>query len=233
MSVENQPNGFADFIWHNKIYLTIAMIIVAVAPPLLPNLGALICFFVVFATTLLAWNLKSFSSLGLKKNIKWGKTILLGLILGFGIELIYQIFINHLIELVTGEPIDLSSLDALRGDMLNSFIMLLIGWGVGGFLEEVTFRGFMITKLREVFGESPVKTFIYLLIAAIPFGLAHMYQGWTGVLSTGSIGFIIALIYVKSKSNLWLAVFTHGFTNTMGITLIYTNWDQYFLNLWK
>lgn len=233
MNQTNETNQLSHFLWHNKIYLIFAMLVVVITPSYLPNIGALICFFIVFATTLLAWHLNSFSSLGLKKNINWGKTILLGLLFGFALELSFQLLFNHLIELITNEPIDLSSLDSLRGNIGLSALMLLVGWVVGGFLEEVTFRGFMITKLREVFGDNSIKTVLYLLLSAIPFGLAHMYQGWSGVISTGTIGLLIAIIYVRSKSNLWLAVFTHGFTNTVGITLIYTNWDQYFLNLWN
>lgn len=233
MNQEIPTNGFTYFIWHNKIFLSIAMLIVMASAIFFPGVGALISFFVVFASILIAFNLKSFSSIGLKAPDSWAKTVLLGLLLGFGIELTYQIFINHLIELITHEPVDLTSLDPIRGNLISSSMMLLIGWVVGGFLEEVTFRGYLITKLREVFGDNPTKTCLYVLISAIPFGLAHMYQGWSGVLSTGSIGLVIAIIYVRSKSNLWLAVFTHGFTNTMGITLLYTNWDHYFLNLWK
>ena len=63
-------------------------------------------------------------------------------------------------------------------------------------------------------------------MAAIPFGLAHAYQGATGMIVTGVAGFACGAIYVLHRFNLWYAIFTHGFTNTFGITAIYLNLDR-------
>jgi membrane protease YdiL (CAAX protease family) len=96
---------------------------------------------------------------------------------------------------------------------------------VGGFLEEMTFRGYLITQIKKHCCGDSFGAVIALIITSASFGLSHLYQGATGVLSTGLIGFILGVIYIKNRYNLWLPIFTHGFVNTAGFILIYLNLD--------
>jgi membrane protease YdiL (CAAX protease family) len=122
-------------------------------------------------------------------------------------------------------------MDPLRGNLTNYFIMMIVGWIAGGVMEEIVFRGFLITRLKKVFGEHPASLVLILLISSIPFGLAHQYQGAAGMWSTGLIAVILGIIFIKNNCNLWLPILTHGFINTVGLSLIYFNWDIQIINL--
>ena len=46
------------------------------------------------------------------------------------------------------------------------------------------------------------------------------------MIATGMIGFLLGAVYVFHRFNLWYAMFTHGFINTVGIIAIYLDIDQ-------
>ena len=121
---------------------------------------------------------------------------------------------------------DISAFDGIRGNLVPFLILLGIGWGIGGFLEEFTFRGFVVGRVRWLLGSGAAATWFAVLVAAIPFGLAHAYQGISGMITTGLTGFLLGAIYVLHRFNLWYAIFTHGFINTVGITAIYLDVDK-------
>jgi membrane protease YdiL (CAAX protease family) len=93
------------------------------------------------------------------------------------------------------------------------------------FLEELVFRGYLMTQLSLVFGGNWLAAMLSLLISSIVFGLAHWYQGRSGALSTGLLGVILGGLFIWSGNNLWLPILTHGFIDTIGLGLIYLNLD--------
>ena len=46
------------------------------------------------------------------------------------------------------------------------------------------------------------------------------------MLSSGSIGLLISLIFLYSGFNLWLVILVHGFIDTTYLVLMYGGWDQ-------
>lgn len=73
-----------------------------------------------------------------------------------------------------------------------------------GFCEEVLFRGFLIWYLR---------TWLPLPVAvagsAVLFGIAHLYQGWGGVLKTAAAGAVLGAAYALTGS-LWVPIALHA-----------------------
>lgn len=70
-----------------------------------------------------------------------------------------------------------------------------------GICEEILFRGFLIAYLTALVPGLPVIPAI-VLSGAI-FGMAHGYQGWSGVVSTGILGVALGLLYFYTGSLLW------------------------------
>jgi membrane protease YdiL (CAAX protease family) len=192
----------------------------------LPNLGVLIAVLFVLIALLLGKKQGSFKFIGFVKQERWSYTLIKGMILGVVIQLAYSIIFDPLIEKLTGRPIDLSGFDSMRGNLPVFLLWLVIGIGFGGFLEEITFRGYLITRLKLIIGTSPLSLIIILLLTSVSFGLAHLYQDWSGVISTGSFAFIFGIIFIQSKYNLWMPILTHAFANVVGLALIYTNYDR-------
>lgn len=75
------------------------------------------------------------------------------------------------------------------------FAALSIGAGVS---EELLFRGFLLYYVaRHLPG---LHWWPELLIASAVFGLAHLFQGWRGILATGVLGAVFGLIYAVTDS---------------------------------
>jgi len=75
-----------------------------------------------------------------------------------------------------------------------------------GVTEEVIWRGFGLGLLFLLLPHAPVAAVIVL--AALAFGWAHLYQGWTGMLATGVLGGLFAWLY-WSTGSLLLPILLH------------------------
>jgi membrane protease YdiL (CAAX protease family) len=76
-----------------------------------------------------------------------------------------------------------------------------------GICEEVLYRGFLIRYLSN--GPWHAGLWIALAIASISFGLAHGYQGLSGIIGTAVLGAIMAVLFLASGS-LWLPMALHA-----------------------
>ncbi|OCA83745.1 CPBP family intramembrane glutamic endopeptidase [Pseudobacillus wudalianchiensis] len=70
-----------------------------------------------------------------------------------------------------------------------------------GICEEIIYRGFVIHYLSNWSIE--MSTLQIMIISAVIFGFAHIYQGWKGFLLTGLIGFVLARSYLATGSLLF------------------------------
>ncbi len=73
-----------------------------------------------------------------------------------------------------------------------------------GICEEVLYRGLLLTMLVTLVGTWPA-----VLLTSIIFGLGHAYQGLTGIIKTGLIGVVMALLAVFSGS-LFIGIVLHA-----------------------
>ena len=162
-----------------------------------------------------------FNSIGFIKHQNWLKIILISLLLGIVIELSFQILINPLFDKLTHSTIDLSSFDSVQGNLLVYLAMLAIGFIIGGLFEEILFRGFLMTRIARFFKNEIVGYTVAIIITSSIFGFSHMYQGCSGVLNTSFIAVIFGIIFIKFNKNLWYTIFTHGFVNFVGFTVLY------------
>jgi membrane protease YdiL (CAAX protease family) len=96
---------------------------------------------------------------------------------------------------------------------LASSPLLLAVWlgpvvwiGVAGF-EELS-RVFLLNRLWKVWPGTAAHWLVIVSSAAV-FGLVHLYQGPTGVISTGIIGFIAAWFYM-SFGRIWPLIISHA-----------------------
>lgn len=127
--------------------------------------------------------------------------------------------------------VDQNTVDAMSNRFVNVagnfhiyFYWLIVSWLIGGFTEELLFRGFLISRFESALGKVPFAIVFAILFQAIIFGQQHMYyQGWVGFAATGVIGLLSGIIYVVSKRRLLPLIISHGLANTLGMTLMYLN----------
>jgi membrane protease YdiL (CAAX protease family) len=214
----------ALFVNRTSIGLLSLVLLVGVAT--LPNLGVISAWVFLLVAVLVGIRRGSLVELGFRRPESWTRTVLMGLVLGIVVQLAFSIVIDPLIERLTGSTIDISALDPMRGSVVPYLLMLLIGWVVGGFLEEMLFRGYLLNRLKRVLGEGRPSVTVAVLLPSVAFGMAHSYQDISGMLSTGRIGFILGVVFVWNGYNLWLPILIHGFLDMVGLTLIFTDADK-------
>lgn len=193
---------------------------------LLPPYGVIIGWLFLLPALILCVRQGSFGEIGFRRPGSWFRTIALGVVIGIAAQLSFVIVIDPLLERLTGSPVDLSSLDGMRGNPVNFIIMLAIGWVVGGFLEEMLFRGYLLRRIQRLLGDQPWAALLAIALTSTAFGMAHGYQDTAGMISTGLMGALLGGLFVWTGGKLWLPIVVHGVTNTLGITLIFTSADR-------
>jgi len=161
---------------------------------------------------------------GLSKP-KWTKSIINGILYAIGIFVLVDILFQPIIEHLFGE-IDLQNFDGIRGNFINYIIFVLFMWIIAGIGEEILYRGYIVKRIAIICGDSNKSWLFAVAITAVLFGLAHIYQGISGVITTGIIGLIMGMIFFKHRKNLFIAMLTHGFYDMIGITLIYLDKER-------
>lgn len=226
MTEDSQPSFRQRFSnWYEKpgisssvlIAALVSLVVFAASP--FANIPVLIGFVLVLVLSTLRY--EGFRRLGFRSVANPGRLIILAVLVAAVLEFGSSVVLEPLVENFTGDKSDLSVFEALEGNLVNTAIMLAVGWIVGGFLEEMFFRGFLVQETGRLLGGKQAGYFIGVVLSSVAFGLSHYYQGPTGMIMTGFIGFVLGLIYIFNGRNLWLNILVHGFVDTIGFTLIY------------
>jgi len=166
------------------------------------------------------------AALGFAAPAAWGSTVVVALALGVALQVLAVVFVDPLAEKLTGVPHDHSVVAGMKGSWKAFALWMLLVWLVVAPIEEAIFRGFLMTEIARIVGTAPWATVLNVVLASVVFGLAHGYQGRSGVVSTGLVGAALGWVFVASDYNVWLAVLTHGFVDTVGIALVAVGADE-------
>jgi len=118
---------------------------------------------------------------------------------------------NH----VSGKEQDLSAFKDLQGNAGMLIGMLVLAWTVSAVIEEVAYRGYLQTRMRQLFGSSAVALVVTVLLSSLLFGRVHSEQGVIGMLIVTVDGIAWSVLRYRYKT-LWASVLAHGFNNTIG-----------------
>jgi len=162
---------------------------------------------------------------GLKRPKNWLKTILLAV--GGLISIYFVVIVTMpIVTRLTGKPVDRSQFDVLRGNVPALIIGLLVVWTLAAFGEELIFRGYLMNTLANAFRQEKTGWIIACIVNSVIFGLGHTYQGITGVIMLGIVGFLYALFYLGSGRNLWVPILIHGLYDTTAFLVIFLSLDK-------
>ncbi len=103
----------------------------------------------------------------------------------------------------------------------RSFLIWLAeAWTVAAFGEEMYF-GILIGRVSELVGKTGIGQVVAVASSSVLFGLAHRYQGWTGVIATAIIGAVLGTVYLRGRRNLWTVIVCHGIVDTVILSTLY------------
>lgn len=120
-----------------------------------------------------------------------------------------------------GAPADMSGYEYLRGNLPMLLVALAAVYVVSSFGEEAVYRGFLVTRLAELGGETRGAWGTAVVISGIAFGMAHFGWGVAGVLQTTLMGLALAAAYLVVKRNLWVLVLAHAYMDTLLLVQLY------------
>ena len=161
---------------------------------------------------------------GLARPRSWGRTALIAatgvIVLQAGSELAIQPLAKWLFH----EPERASSLLNAGMSGRQALTNLAIVWTFAAFGEELSYRGYLLTRAADLGNRSNVAYFVAMLYVAALFGLGHYYKGPSGMLDSAYSGLVLGGLYLLSGRNLWAPILAHGISDTFAITVIYLGW---------
>jgi membrane protease YdiL (CAAX protease family) len=150
------------------------------------------------------------------------RSIALGVGAGVSLQLLSLYVVEPLAALVTGDLPDVSLFAPLVGNESLLVVSLLVSWTLAAFGEEFAYRGYLLPRLARAGGSTRAAWLLGLVVTSALFGLGHVYQGPSGIVTTALSGAAFGGLYLAARRNLWLVIVAHGVSDTIGFTMIYS-----------
>lgn len=149
------------------------------------------------------------SDIGLKsEHVKFD--ILLGIIVGISWP---SLILFVLLPSMGITEADISAGGFIIGDnVLTLVAAIAAGWLIGGIVEELIFRGHLITTFGELIDNKALKFLLTTGISILLFALIHSFQGILGVWDLLGFALIMCLLFQWRKS-LISPIIAHGLTD--------------------
>lgn len=112
----------------------------------------------------------------------------------------------------------LGAFRVLQESRSKLFVGIVVAWVLGGFLEELAFRGIVLRSFEGLLSSrlaAPMAAGIAVCIAAAGAGLIHLYQGLRAVITVTQLSLLFGLLFVVSGYNLWAVILCHGLYDTV------------------
>lgn len=160
-------------------------------------------------------------SVGLLRPSTSLRAMLSGALIGAALQFFSLYILEPFIARIIGKLPDVSMFANLVGNKFFLLISLLIAWTIAAFGEEMVYRGYLMNRVSFLFGETRTAWVMALIITSVLFGLVHLYQGTSGMITTGFSGLVFGIAYLANGRNLWEPIIAHGVYDTIGFLLIY------------
>ncbi len=164
---------------------------------------------------------KGWKDIGLGKPTNWAYVVVIAIILAIVWQFISFFALKPLVENITGVRTDLSLFKSLYGNYAMLMLWLAVTWTLAAFGEEIAYRGYFLNRVRDLLGDNKAGWALGIIVVSLCFGLGHMYQGLPGMIDTGVFACLMGIMYVWNGKNLWLPIFFHGFSDTIGFLAIF------------
>ncbi len=164
---------------------------------------------------------KRWKDVGLKRFHNWRTTLGYGTAAGIGLELFQLLVSQPLLVWLTGKQPDLENFRELTGNPKLFLLYLPLLWVLAAFGEEAVYRGYLMNREADLGNQTRTAWVASLIVVYIFFGLAHSYQGITGIIDEGLMGLLLGLIYLGCGRNLCVPIIAHGVQDTIDMVLVF------------
>jgi membrane protease YdiL (CAAX protease family) len=164
----------------------------------------------------------SWREIGVRFSPTWPTLVLTGLVAGGLIEAQELLLTQPLLIRLIGRPPDLSEFHGVEGNWKAIWLGLPLIWVLAAFGEEWVYRGYLMNRLADLFSRRRAGWVASIVLANVVFGLAHFYQGPTGMIEAGVDGILFAIVYFACGRNLIAPMVAHGVQDTIDLILGFT-----------
>lgn len=179
---------------------------------------AVICFLAIFLV--LRREGRSLRDLGLDKKNLSSRAILLGILSALAWVIFMQIIYIPVIKHLFNVP-DYTEYNFIRSSIARLIMTIFAAWIIGGFYEEVVFRGYIQNLLEKRLFKG-MGRWLPIVITSILFGLYHLQQDIVAVIAACLGGLYWSILYKKWNNNLWVSIISHALFDMITLILIYT-----------
>jgi membrane protease YdiL (CAAX protease family) len=164
--------------------------------------------------------------IGLRLPSSWKRTVLIALAAAATRILLGQFVTDPLTAHFWPPAIAPSGTDQITGHWMVALQWLLLVWTFAAFGEEISYRGYLVTRAADVGDRSRVAYWIAVVLVSVLFGYGHYYKGPSGVVDSGMAGLVLGAAYLLSGRNLWVCILAHGFIDTVGLVAAFCGWGN-------
>jgi membrane protease YdiL (CAAX protease family) len=161
------------------------------------------------------------SDIGLQKPSRIPAVLLGGFVSAAAYQLAAIRILLPFLASVTGKPIDLQSVIALRGNPWNLVAALVVSWTFAAFGEEILYRGYLYFLAGRLLRNSTTARVVGVIFCSFLFAIGHGYQGVSGMIENFIFGFLLGAVFEMAGKDLWYPIAIHGFEDTIGFALIF------------
>jgi CAAX protease family protein len=163
----------------------------------------------------------SWRDVGLRIPANWPRLLAIGVAWGVGMWLLEFYVTMPALDRLLGYGPDLSTFDEVAGNAKVLAIVLAANWILAAFGEEMVWRGYALPRIAEFCGSGMPAWVLALVLVNVAFGLAHLYQGWNGVIEAIVGGVLLGVLYLVTGRNLIAPIVAHGLGNSLDFVLMY------------
>jgi len=116
---------------------------------------------------------------------------------------------------------DLSRYDVIRGNAAAAITYALLLPLVAAVPEEILYRGFLISRLTEIFGNRRNSMIPAVFAQSVIFGAAHFQWGLGGGVATAIMGAVWGAAFIACGRNLWIVILAHGAAHVALVAQLY------------
>jgi membrane protease YdiL (CAAX protease family) len=135
--------------------------------------------------------------------------------------LAYSAVLEPILDPLLGPDKAVSLFSEVRGNTVLYLTVLPAIWLFAGVGEEFLYRGFILNRALAVYARFRLGWLFAISTQAALFGIAHLYQGPSGMLGAFVYGLFFGLAFKVAKGTLLPGILAHGTIDTLGFTLLY------------
>lgn len=158
---------------------------------------------------------------GLLLPAHWRKLAAIGVAAGIAMWLLEFFVTMPLLRRMLGYWPDLTVFNDLVGSVKLLSIYLALNWVLAALGEEMVWRGYALPRVAQFCGSGLRAWIVALIVVNVAFGLAHLYQGPSGVIQATVGGVLLGVLYLVTGRNLVAPVLAHGISNSIDFTVMY------------